>query len=136
MAKTFRLDIVTPERVLLSEEASMVVARAIDGDIGILPGHAPLITSLAVWPLRIKRPDETEHQVSLCNGFMEVQPDKVTILAGCAELPAEIDAERARAAKSRAESRLKGDRADIDIARAELALQRALVRLRVAGGDK
>ncbi|EGO64065.1 F0F1 ATP synthase subunit epsilon [Acetonema longum] len=136
MAKTFRLDIVTPERVLLSEEATMVVARAVDGDIGILPGHAPLITSLAIWPLKIKRADETEYQVSLCNGFMEVQPDKVTILAGCAELPAEIDPERARGAKARAESRLNGDRSDIDVVRAELALQRALVRLRVAGAEK
>ena len=135
MAKTLRLDIVTPERVLLSEQAAMVVARAIDGDIGIMPGHAPLITALDVWPLKIKREDGSTYQISLCSGFMEVQPDKVTVLAACAELPEEIDVTRAEAAKSRAMERLQ-NKEGIDVARAELALKRALVRLKVAGYNK
>lgn len=132
MAKTLRVDIVTPERVVYSNDAvTMVIARAIDGETGILPGHAPLITALGIAPLRIKQ-NESEIQISLCNGFMDVQNDVVTILAGCAELPSEIDVKRAEAAKARAEERLKNVNAEIDSDRAEAALRRALVRLRVA----
>lgn len=131
MAKTVRLDIVTPEKVVLSDEVTMVIARATDGDLGILPGHAPLIAALDIWPVRVMREDG-EQQISVCSGFIEVQPDKVTILAGCAELPGEIDVARAQSAKERAEDRLKSNAADIDMTRAETALRRALVRLRVA----
>jgi F-type H+-transporting ATPase subunit epsilon len=131
MANKIRLDIVTPERIVYSEDVNMVIARATDGDIGILPGHAPLIAGLDIWPLRILR-DEGELQVSICGGFIEVRPDKVTVLAGCAELPEEIDVKRAEAAKTRAESRLKAAAPDIDFERAEAALRRALIRLRVA----
>jgi F-type H+-transporting ATPase subunit epsilon len=131
MAKTVRLDIVTPEKLVLSEDVTMVIARATDGDIGILPGHAPLIAGLDVWPVRIQR-EEGEIQVSVCGGFIEVLPEKITILAGCAELPQDIDVQRAQAAKERAEERMRTKAADIDIARAEFALRRALMRLRVA----
>jgi F-type H+-transporting ATPase subunit epsilon len=135
MANKIRLDIVTPERIVYSEDVNMVIARATDGDIGILPGHAPLIAGLDIWPLRILR-DEGELQVSICGGFIEVRPDKVTVLAGCAELPEEIDVKRAEAAKTRAESRLKAAAPDIDFERAEAALRRALIRLRVADQPK
>ena len=131
MAKTIRLDIVTPEKVVLSDDVTMVVARATDGDLGILPGHAPLIAALDVWPVRIMQ-EAGERQISLCSGFIEVQPEKITILAGCAELPEEIDVKRAQAAKERAEERVKSKSPDIDMARAEFALRRALMRLRVA----
>ena len=131
MAKTVRLDLVTPEKIVLSDEVTMVVARATDGDLGILPGHAPLIAALDYWPVRIMR-EGGEQQISVCSGFIEVQPDKVTILAGCAELPESIDVKRAQASKERAEERLKAKSADIDMARAELALRRAIMRLRVA----
>ena len=131
MAKTMRLDIVTPEKMAYSDEVSMVIARATDGDIGILPGHAPLIAGLDIWPLRIIK-DGAETQVSICGGFIEVQPDKVTVLAGCAELPEDIDVERAVSAKERAASRLKALGPEVDATRAEAALHRALVRLRVA----
>lgn len=131
MANRIRLDIVTPERIVYSEDVNMVIARATDGDIGILPGHAPLIAGLDIWPLRVQR-DEGERQISICSGFIEVRPDKVTVLAGCAELPEEIDVNRAEAAKNRAESRLKAATPEIDFERAEAALRRALVRLRVA----
>ena len=131
MAKTLRLDIVTPERVVYSnDQVSMVIARAIDGETGIMPGHAPLITALDIAPLRIKQ-EETEIQISLCGGFMDVQDNQITILAGCAELPEEIDVKRAQAAKVRAEERLKDVAKDIDFDRAEAAMKRALVRLRV-----
>lgn len=131
MANKIRLDIVTPERIVYSEDVSMVIARATDGDVGILPGHAPLVAGLDVWPLRVLN-DEGERQISVCGGFIEVKPDKVTILAACAELPGEIDVKRAAAAKERAEGRLKDAQPDIDVQRAEAALRRALVRLRVA----
>ncbi len=134
MAKKIRLDIVTPEKVAYSAEINMVIARTTAGDIGVLPGHAPLIAGLAVWPLRILN-DDGELQVSLCGGFIEVQPEKVTILAGCAELPQEIDVARAEAAKERAESRLKSGQ-DIDVFRAEAALKRALMRLQVSEFSK
>jgi len=131
MANQIRLDIVTPERIVYSADVNMVIARATDGDIGILPGHAPLIAGLDIWPLRVLT-EESEIQIALCSGFIEVRPEKVTILAACAELPEEIDAQRAAAAKARAENRLKEAVAEIDTDRAEAALRRALVRLRVA----
>lgn len=130
MANTIRLDIVTPDRMVYSADVSMVIARATDGDLGILPGHAPLIAGLDIWPLRILK-DEGEEELSICGGFIEVRPQKVTILASCAELPEEIDVERAEAAKERAEARLK-DGSDIDFHRAEFALKRAVLRLKVA----
>lgn len=135
MANKIRLDIVTPERIVYSEDVNMVIARATDGDIGILPGHAPLIAGLDIWPLRVQR-DEGEIQISIGGGFIEVRPDKVTVLATSAELPEEIDVKRAEAAKTRAESRLKAAVPDIDVERAEAALRRAIVRLRVAEQPK
>lgn len=131
MANKIRLDIVTPERIVYSEDVNMVIARATDGDIGVLPGHAPLVAGIEVWPLRVLN-DESERQISVCGGFIEVKPDKVTVLAACAELPEEIDVKRATAAKERAEDRLKIGPPDIDLQRAEAALRRAVVRLRVA----
>ncbi len=131
MANTIRLDIVTPERIVYSDSVNMVIARATDGDLGILPGHAPLVAGMDVWPLRVLK-DEGERQISVCGGFIEVRPDKVTILASCAELPDEIDVKRAESARERAERRLKDAGPDIDMARAEAALRRAIIRLRVA----
>ncbi|MBP2637699.1 MAG: atpC 2 [Firmicutes bacterium] len=133
MANKIRLDIVTPDRMVYSEDVNMVIARATDGDLGILPGHAPLIAGLEIWPLRIQT-DEGEQLFSVCSGFIEVRPQKITVLAGCAELPEEIDIKRAESARERAERRLKeaGGSSDIDVRRAEVALKRAMVRLRVA----
>jgi len=135
MAKTIRLDIVTPDKVAYSEDVNMVIARATNGDLGILPGHAPLIAGLDIWPLRVIT-DEGEIEIVLCSGFIEVRPEKVTILAACAELPETIDIARAEAARERAESRLKTADASIDVTRAEAALRRAIVRLRVAENSK
>lgn len=133
MAKTIQLDIVTPEKLAYSAEVSMVIARTTAGDIGILPGHAALIAALAIWPLRVITEGE-EIEIAMCGGFIEVQPEKITILANCAELANEIDVERAETAKERAEKRLHGS--DADVARAEVALKRAIVRLRVAEHSK
>lgn len=133
MAKKIKLDIVSPERLVYTADVNMVIARTTAGDIGILPGHAPLVAGLQIWPLRILD-DEGELQISVCSGFIEVQPEKITVLAACAELPEEIDVNRAEEAKARAEGRLKearDSRNDIDAARAEAALQRALLRIRV-----
>jgi len=133
VAKTIRLDIVTPERMVYSEDVNMVIARATDGDLGILPGHIPLIAGLVIWPLRILK-DEGELQISIAGGFIEVQPTKVTILASSAELPEEIDIDRAMAARERAE-KLLAQKEGVDTARAQAALQRAIMRLRVAERD-
>ncbi|MCE5286553.1 MAG: F0F1 ATP synthase subunit epsilon [Pelosinus sp.] len=130
MAKKIRLDIVTPERVAYSADVNMVIARTSSGDIGVLPGHAPLIAGLQIAPFRILL-DEGEAQIALSGGFIEVQPEKVTLLANTAELAEEIDVERAENSKKRAESRLKSGEA-IDAERAEIALRRAVVRLKVA----
>ena len=135
MAKKIKLDIVTPEKVAYSDDVNMVIARTTAGDIGILPGHAPLIAALVIWPLRIIT-DDGEKQITMCGGFIEVQPEKITILANCAELPEEIDVSRAETAKSRAEGRLQGSKDDIDVPRAEAALKRAMIRLKVAEYNK
>jgi F-type H+-transporting ATPase subunit epsilon len=135
VANKIRLDIVTPEKVTYSASVNMVIARTLSGDIGILPGHASLIGALAVWPLRILT-DDGEDQIAVAGGFIEVQPDKVTVLANCAELAEEIDVERAETAKERAERRLKESKEDHEMRLAEAALHRALVRLQVAKNKK
>ena len=135
MAKTIRLDIVTPDKVVFSSDVNMVIARATDGDLGILPGHAPLIAGLDIWPVRLLT-DEGEKQIAVCGGFIEARPDGVTILAPCATLPQDIDVARAEAARDRAETRLKSQDPDIDMMRAEAALKRAIARLRTAEMNK
>ncbi|BCU83257.1 ATP synthase epsilon chain [Polycladomyces abyssicola] len=128
---TIQLDIVTPERKVFSDEVEMVITRAAEGDIGILPKHAPFVSPLDVTVVRIKK-DGNERQVAVSRGFLEVRPEKVTVLAEAAELAEEIDVERAKAAKERAERRLAEGSPDIDRARAEYALRRAENRLNVA----
>ncbi len=134
MAATIELKIITPEKILLGEPVEMLVAPAIDGEIGVLPRHYPLVTGLKVGVLRIKKEGNEEWQpVAISDeGLMEVLPDRITILVGAAELPHEIDVERALAAKERAEKRISAREERTNIARAEAALQRALNRLRTA----
>ncbi len=138
MAKTFQLEIVTPSRLLVKEAAEEAQVPGLSGYLGILPGHAPLISELAVGVLTYKA-SGTTHTLSVAWGFMEVLPDKVTILAEAAERPPEIDTERALKSKDRAEQRLKSNDPQVDYTRAEDALQRAETRLNVAkdvGKDK
>lgn len=126
------VEVVTPERVVYSGDAKMVIARGVEGDLGILPNHMPLVTPLKVAPVRIQMEGGKETKIAVSGGFMEVHGDKVTILAETAELPEDIDVARAKAAKERAEKRLIDKHPDLDLRRAELALQRAMTRLDVA----
>ncbi|MED1722476.1 F0F1 ATP synthase subunit epsilon [Brevibacillus parabrevis] len=125
------VEVVTPERVVYSGQAEMVIARGVQGDLGILPNHMPLVSPLKIAPVRIKTEGEKEVKMAVSGGFMEVRGDKVTILAETAELPGDIDVERAQAAKVRAEKRLAEKYAELDVQRAERALQRAMARLDV-----
>ena len=127
---TLRLDIVTAERMVYSDEVNMVIANGIDGQLGILPHHSPLMTMLQPGEL-ILRKDKEEIAMAISGGFLEVRPDKVVILADAAEHVDEIDAARAEEAKRRAEERIKEHLAEVDLARAEIALKRSLARLKV-----
>jgi len=131
MASTFQLEIVTPSRLLVKDAAEEAQIPGLNGYLGILPGHAPLLTELAVGVITYKS-NGTAHTLSVAWGFVEVLPDKVTILAEAAERPQEIDIARAEKAKARAEERLKSNNPEIDYTRAEDALQRAETRLDVA----
>ncbi len=123
-----KLDIITPERVVYSEPVDMVVARAIDGDIGIMPGHTPLVTALETSVLKIIEGEE-EIPVPISDGFLEVKPEQVNVIVRTAELPEEIDVERAREARERAERRLREEKGRVDETRAEAALERAIARI-------
>lgn len=129
---SFLLEIVTPERKVYAEQANMIIVKGVAGELGILPNHIPLVTPLKVAPITIKKDGKSE-LIAVNGGFMEVRKDKVVILAESAERPGDIDVERAKAAKERAEKRLGSKQDAIDFHRAELALQRALTRIDVAG---
>lgn len=131
----FLLEIVTPERKVYADHANMIIVKGVAGELGILPNHIPLVTPLKVAPITIKKDGKNE-QIAVNGGFMEVRKDKVVILAESAELPGDIDVERAKAAKERAEKRLGSKQDEVDFRRAELALQRALTRIDVAGDRK
>jgi F-type H+-transporting ATPase subunit epsilon len=131
MPDTFQLEIVTPEKMVVRDAAEECQIPGKNGYLGILPGHAPLITELAVGEISYRNAGYTHH-LAVAWGFAEVLPDKVTILAEKAERPEEIDVNRAREAKQRAEERLKSGNMEVDFARAESALQRAETRLQVA----
>ena len=131
MANTFQLEIVTPVKLMVKDAAEEAQIPGLSGYLGILPGHAPLITELGVGAITYKASGAT-HTLSVAWGFAEVLPHKVTILAEAAELPQEIDVERAQKAKDRAEERLKSNDPQVDYTRAEDALQRAETRLNVA----
>jgi F-type H+-transporting ATPase subunit epsilon len=133
MADTFQLEIVTPEKKVVQTAAEEIQIPGKNGYLGILPGHAPLITELSVGEVTF-RENSTEQKLAVAWGFAEVLPDKVTILAETAERPSEIDVERARKAKERAEQRLTSGDTSVDVNRALDALQRAEVRIDVAAG--
>lgn len=131
---TIKVHIVTPDGTVFEGDRDMVSVRAQSGELGILPGHIPLVAPLSIDAVRLKKGTETE-LVAVSGGFIEVRPDKVTILAEAAELPSDIDVDRATAAMKRAEERLaRAQQENIDKKRAQLALQRALTRLKVAKG--
>lgn len=125
----FRLEIVTPTRKFLDEDVEMIVTRTIDGDVAILANHIPLVTPLSIGMIKINYPGGESKVASICGGYMEVTKERTTIVTDSAEWPGEIDRQRAEEAKRRAEERLANKSEGIDVARAELALKRALNRL-------
>lgn len=127
---TFLLRIITPDRIFYEGRAEMVEFNTTEGEIGVLPGHIPLTVILKPGILNIYEPGE-EKNAALHAGFAEILQDQVTILAEIVEWPNEIDRERASAAKSRAEERMRSRTPETDIARAETALQRAIARIEV-----
>ena len=131
MSDTFKLEIVTPEKKVVDTAAEEVQIPGKNGYLGVLPGHAPLITELAVGEISY-RENSNEQRLAVAWGFAEVLPDKVTILAESAERPSEIDVERARKSKERAEQRLLSGNTEVDVERALDALHRAETRLEVA----
>ena len=133
MADTFQLEIVTPEKKVVDTAAEEVQVPGKNGYLGILPGHAPLITELSVGEITY-RDNAGAQRLAVAWGFAEILPNKVTILAETAERPSEIDVERARKAKERAEQRLTSGDANVDVDRALGALHRAEARMDVASG--
>ncbi|BDG49105.1 MULTISPECIES: F0F1 ATP synthase subunit epsilon [Parageobacillus] len=129
--KTIKVSVVTPDGPVYEADVEMVSAKAKSGELGILPGHIPLVAPLEISAVRLKKEGKTEY-IAVSGGFLEVRPDKVTILAQAAERAEDIDIDRAKAAKERAERRLQSKEDDIDFKRAELALKRAINRLNVA----
>ncbi|RSL29672.1 F0F1 ATP synthase subunit epsilon [Salibacterium salarium] len=130
---TISVNVVTPDGAIYEGDMEMVSVRAQSGELGILPGHIPLVAPLAVGAVRLKYEAKID-LVSVSGGFIEVRPDNVTILAEAAEAPSNIDVERAQQAKKRAEDRLeRAKQEEIDFKRAQLALERARTRLEVAG---
>ncbi|KYD19027.1 ATP synthase epsilon chain [Parageobacillus caldoxylosilyticus] len=131
MMKTIKVSVVTPDGPVYEADVEMVSTKAKSGELGILPGHIPLVAPLEISAVRLKKEGKTQY-IAVSGGFLEVRPDKVTILAQAAERAEDIDVARAKAAKERAERRLQSKQDDIDFKRAEMALKRALNRLNVA----
>jgi F-type H+-transporting ATPase subunit epsilon len=133
MAGNIRIEVVTPEKSVVSEEAQIVMAPGSLGEFGVLTGHTPFFTTLKVGIIRYKDGKGDERFVFVNGGFAEALPDRVTVLAESAERRRDIDLERAKSALKRAQERLtNGDTKDIDFVRAKAALERALHRVRLA----
>ncbi len=127
-----QLEIVTPERLAYQDEVDMVLVPGVDGELGILPHHTPLVSLLGVGELKIRKGGD-EETFAIVGGFLQVRPDKVVVMAETAEIGGEIDLERAQRARAEAQKALESgyaEGADLSAARAEL--QRALLRIRVA----
>ncbi len=125
------LQIVTPERLLVQEQVDEVQIPGSEGYFGVLPGHTPLLASLTVGELWFRKGQEKTF-LAIANGFAEVLPDRVTILAQLAEKAEEIDPARAEAAKQRAQERLTEQKTEVDYERARVALMKAMTRLQVS----
>lgn len=130
--KFFELEIVSPDRVFYTGQAAMVEVCTTEGQIGVYAGHIPMTNLLKPGILHISEADGQDKYAALHDGFIEILPDKITVLAEVAEWPEEIDFNRANEAKIRAERRLAENAQDIDVARAKLALSRANTRLDLA----
>lgn len=133
--KTVTVNIVTPDGPVYDSEVAMVIAKTVSGEIGVLPGHIPMVAPLSVGAVKLKKEDGSQEVVAVSGGFIEVRPDKISILAPSAEEAASIDIARAKEALARAEQRLQKKQDDIDFKRAELALKRAINRISVHEGN-
>ncbi|MGD7043002.1 F0F1 ATP synthase subunit epsilon [Jeotgalibacillus proteolyticus] len=133
--KTVKVSIVTPDGPVYESDVEMVSTKAQSGELGILPGHIPMVAPLEIGAVRLKREGHTDY-VAVTGGFLEVRPEQVTILAQAAEPADQIDVERAKEAKQRAEKNLQANQDNIDFKRAELALRRAMNRIEVHQHDR
>lgn len=129
---TFQLEIVVPDKAFYSGDVQELVVKTPDGEIGILKGHIPMVVTVSVGPVKIKKDDKWIYAF-ISEGFMEVTAHKTVILADSAEWPEEIDVERAKAAEERARNRLKTQLDQIEYTRSQAALQRALWRQKISG---
>lgn len=129
---TLTLEVVTQERTVVLSEVEYVLLPGTDGKFGILANHLPMMASLAIGVVEFGPRQGRRRKIALGGGFMEMHDNRLTVMAHTAELAEEIDVLRARQAKSRAEQRLADRKADLDLARAQIALQKALLRLEVA----
>jgi F-type H+-transporting ATPase subunit epsilon len=133
MADRLRFELATPTRLVVGASADEVVVPGVEGSFGVLPGHAPLLSLVGIGEV-MYRTGREEHYLAVSGGFAEVGPDHVTILAETAERPDEIDVARARAARDRAEQRVRSPAGEaLDVDRARAAADRAQARLQVAG---
>lgn len=123
-----KIQVVSPDRMFYEGEADMLEVKTTEGEIGILAGHIPMTSILSPGIMRIIEGGETK-EAAVHDGFLEILPDKVIVLAESCEWPNEIDINRANEAKIRAERRLKGNEGEINITRAELALKKSLIRI-------
>lgn len=129
MAGTFNFNVVAPDGQVLNKDIEFVVVPGENGELGILPNHAPLIAGLGIGVVRYTEGGKVK-KLAISGGFMEVVNNKVTVIANTAETAEKIDLERAQAAKDRADRRMKERQPDTDIARAEVALKRAIARIK------
>jgi F-type H+-transporting ATPase subunit epsilon len=129
---SIHLDVVTPDRKLVAEAVDEVILPGVLGSLGVLPGHAPLLTALGIGELAYRRGAERRY-LSLAWGFVEVLAGRVTVLAEIAERAEEIDRDRAQRARERAIGRLRGRDTETDFRRAQVSLEKALIRLQVSG---
>ena len=136
VAGSLFLEVVTPERVVLRRQVEAVVVPSTDGYVGILADHAPMVAAVSLGIVQFGQRHGAKERMATTGGFVEVIANRVTLLCETAELAAEIDVARARAARDRALKRLRDRSAGIDHARAQRALARALNRLRAAGADE
>lgn len=137
MAENIKLEVVTPEKYVVSEDAQIVMAPGSLGEFGVLRGHTPFLTSLKVGRLHYKDASGRERELFVSGGFAEALPDRVTVLAESAERRSEIDIDRAKAALERAQKRLAEERAEnLNFERARAAMYRALERIKLAESSR
>lgn len=132
--KTITVNIVTPDGPVYDSEVNMIIAVTATGEMGVLPGHIPTVAPLGIGAVRLKKENSTE-LVAVSGGFLEIRPEKATILAQSAELATEIDLSRAQESAKRAEAMLQAQKDEVDFKRAELALKRAMNRINVYEGN-